>query len=50
MSIIGRAAASGRLSTGFFNLMKRYEDVIGITDVKEAQNRVVQVRKCFDNS
>lgn len=31
------------LSAAFYNVMKRYEDFIGITDVKEAQRRVMKV-------
>lgn len=45
-SPIAKSGDSG-FSGSLFNLMQRYEDVIGLTEVKEAQRSVLQV--CFQN-
>ncbi len=39
--------AKSRLGVATFNLMKRYEDFIGLTAVKEAQHKAVQVSFCL---
>lgn len=40
-------SSSGLGAGSFFNLMQRYEDIIGLTEVKEAQRSVLQVSVLF---